>query len=85
MTTVTPDDVRALAQARGKAGEEQVLALTGDVVKVESADEAYDESRGSRVIYTQAELLHEFGEELTDAEATMLAAALTARITEAEA
>jgi len=84
MVTVTADDIRALAQARGEVGEEQVLALTGDVVKVESADEAYDEARGSKVIYTQAELLAQFGEEVTDAEAIMLAAALTARITEAE-
>jgi hypothetical protein len=83
MVTVTADDVRALAQARGELGEDQVLALTGDEVKVESADAAYDEARGSKVIYTQAELLAQFGEEVTDAEAIMLAAALTARITEA--
>ena len=61
-----------------------MLALTGGVLKVESATAAYDESHSSKVIYTQAELLREFGEELTDAEAVMLAAALTARITEAE-
>jgi len=83
METVTVDDIRALAKARGDDGEEQVLALTDGEVKVESANEAYDESRGSKVIYTQAELLNEFGEEITDAEAIMLAAALTARITEA--
>lgn len=83
MATVTADDVRALAHARGEEDEEYVLALTGDTVKVETADDAYDESRGSRVIYTQAELLREFGEEVTDAEAVMLAAALTARTTEA--
>ena len=83
MVTVTVDDVRALAQARGEPGEDQVLALTGDVVRVESAAEAYDEARGSKVIYTQVELLAQFGEEVTDAEAIMLAAALTARITEA--
>lgn len=61
-----------------------MLAVTGDVVKVESAAEAYDEARESKVIYTQAELLTQFGEEVTDAEATMLAAALTARITETD-
>ena len=83
MVTVTADDVRALARARGEVGEEQVLALAGDVVKVETATEAYDEGSGSKVIYTQAELLAQFGEEVTDAEAIMLAAALTARITEA--
>ena len=60
-----------------------MLALTGDVVKVESATEAFNEARGSKVIYTQAELLAQFGEEVTDAEAITLAAALTARITEA--
>jgi hypothetical protein len=80
MATVTADDVRALARARG---EDQVLILAGNVVKVESADKAYDESHGGRVIYTQAELVHEFGDEVTDAEAVMLAAALTARLTEA--
>lgn len=84
MVTVTADDVRALARARGEVGEEQVLALTGNVVKVESADEAFNEERGSKVIYTQAELLAQFGEEVTDAEAITLAAALTARITEVE-
>jgi hypothetical protein len=84
MVTVTADDVRALAQARGELGEEQVLAVTADGIKVESADDAYDEARGSKVIYTQAELMAEFGEEVTDAEAIMLAAALTARITETQ-
>ena len=83
MVTVTADDVRALARARGEVGEDQVLALAGDEIKVESATEAYDEASGSKVIYTQAELLAQFGEEVTDAEAIMLAAALTARITEA--
>lgn len=83
MATVTADDVRALAQARSDDGEAPVLALNAGVVKVETATEAYDESRGSKVIYTQAELLSEFGEEITDAEAEMLAAALTARTTEA--
>ncbi len=79
MATVTADDVRALARARGEAGEEQVLTLTGDRVKVESTKK----SRGSKVIYTQSELLRQFGEEVTEAEAITLAAALTARITEA--
>jgi hypothetical protein len=82
MATVTADDVRALAKARGEAGEEYVLAFHDGVVKVESATEAYDESKNSKVIFTQAELLHQFGEEVTDAEAEMLAAALTARTTE---
>lgn len=81
MAKVTADDVKALAQARGP---DQVLVLTDGEVRVLSAAAAYDESASSRVIYTQAELLHEFGEEVTEAEALMLAAALTARLTETE-
>lgn len=79
MATITADDVRALAQARG---EDQVLALADGKVAVLPATEAYDNSASSKVVYTQAELLQEFGEEVTDTEAELLAAALTARITE---
>jgi len=79
MTTITADDVRTLAQARG---EDQVLALAGDRVTVVSAADAAGTGT-DKIVYTQAELLRQFGEEVTDAEAELLAAALTARITEA--
>lgn len=75
MATVTADDVRALARAQG---EHPVLALTDE--RVEVCDDR-DDSVGT-VFYSKAELDSEFGPDLTDAEATILAAALTARITE---
>jgi hypothetical protein len=76
MTTVTADDIRVLAQS-GEA--DPVLLLVGDEVRVVAAGEVRPDTPG-KVIYTRADLLAEFGEEVTDVEAETLAAGLTARL-----
>lgn len=78
MATVTADDIRALAQARG---QDHVLCLTDGEVEVLAEVAAYGDSPCPQVIYTQVQLLRDFGEEVTDAEAETLAGVLTARIT----
>jgi len=77
MTTVTPNAVRALATSRG---EDVVLAVKGDEIRVLEAADAHGDPDVSQVLYTQSKLLAEYGEEFTDAEAITLAAGLTASI-----
>lgn len=76
MTTVTADDIRVLAQS---GGEEPVLLLVDGQVKVAQAGEVGTDGPG-RVIYTRAELIAEVGEDVTDVEAEVLAAGLTAKL-----
>ncbi len=77
MTEVTPDAIRVLARSRG---ESVVLAVRAGQIQVMEAQEAHTDSAVSQVLYTQAKLLKEYGEEVTDAEAITLAAGLTASI-----
>lgn len=81
MATVTADDIRALAQARG---QDHVLVLTDGEVEVVTAVAANCDAPNARIIYTQVELLRDLGVDVTDAEAETLAGALTARITPQE-
>jgi hypothetical protein len=77
MTTVTPDAIRVLAQA---SGEDVVLAIKDGEIRVIEAAQAHGDPAVSQVLYSQAKLLAEYGEEVTDAEAITLAAGLTASI-----
>ena len=78
MTTVTADDIRALAQS---GDDLPVLALIDDDVAVLPEAEV---SVRDRVLITQAALVRDLGEEITDVEAELLAGRLTADITGAD-
>jgi hypothetical protein len=73
MVTVTADDIRVLAKS---TDEDPVLLLVGDELRVVPASEAMD----GRVILTKVQLVDEVGEDVTDVEAEVLAAGLTARL-----
>jgi hypothetical protein len=77
MATVTPDAIRVLARTRG---DSVVLTVRGGEIQVMEAEQAHTDSAVSQVLYTQAKLLKEYGEEITDTEAITLAAGLTASI-----
>jgi hypothetical protein len=73
MTTITADNIRTLAQS---TEAEPALALDGDtVVLVPEAATA-----GGHIVYTKAALRDEYGEEITDVQAEVLAAGLTAQL-----
>ena len=74
MTTITADDIRVLAQSND---EDPVLALVGDELRVIPGAEAM----GGQVVLTKRQLVDEFGEDITDVEAAVLAAGLTAQMT----
>jgi hypothetical protein len=76
MTTVTADDIRVLAQS---AEPDPVLLLVDGDVRVVGAGDVRPDTPG-KVIYTRADLVTEFGEEVTDVEAETIAAGLTARL-----
>jgi hypothetical protein len=73
MTTVTADDIRVLARSED---ERPVLVLSDNEVSIVSAGEADAET----IIYTRADLIDEYGDEITDIDAEVLAAGLTARV-----
>jgi hypothetical protein len=73
MTTVTADDIRVLARSED---EQPVLVLSDNEVSIVSAGEADAET----IIYTKADLIDEYGDEITDIDAEVLAAGLTARV-----
>jgi hypothetical protein len=75
VVTVTADDIRVLAQS---TDPEPVLALVDDRLVVLPAAEIGPQDR---VVYTKTDLLDSCGEEVTDAEAEVLAGGLTARLT----
>ncbi|WP_027340999.1 hypothetical protein [Hamadaea tsunoensis] len=78
MTTVTADDVRALAQS---ADDQPVLALVdGEIVILPEAEV----SPQDRVLFTQAALIEDLGVDVTEVEAELLAGRLTADITEVD-
>jgi hypothetical protein len=73
MTTITADDIRALAQCNDA---DPALAVDDDggVQVVPQAAEA-----GGHIVYTRADLVRDYGEEITDVQAEVLAAGLTAQ------
>jgi hypothetical protein len=73
-TTITADDIRVLAQS---TDEEPVLVLVGDDLRVLPGADAM----GGQVVLTKRQLVDEFGEDITDVEAAVLAAGLTAQMT----
>jgi len=73
MTTVTADDIRILARSED---EQPVLVVHDHDVAVVPALEAEAES----IVYTRADLVDEYGDEITEIEAEVLAAGLTARV-----
>jgi hypothetical protein len=71
--TITADDIRVLAQS---GDPDPALALIdGDVQVVPDA-----QSADGHLVYTKAELVQEYGEEITDVQAEVLAAGLTAQL-----
>jgi len=72
MTTITPDDIRVLARAEEP---EAVLAIVAGQAVVAAPDQV----PVGTVIYSRASLVAEYGEEITDLEAELLAAGLTAQ------
>jgi hypothetical protein len=77
MTTVTSDDIRVLARS---GLPDPVLVLLNDELRVVGAAMIAD-TPAARIVYTRNRLVHEFGEEITDVEAEVLAAGLTNEIT----
>jgi len=75
VTTITADDIRVLAQSNDA---DPALALVdGDVQVVPDAKDA-----DGHLVYTKAELVAEYGDEITDVQAEVLAAGLTAQLIE---
>ena len=74
MATVTADDIRVLAQSDLKR---PVLTVVGDDLRV--VPEADADARG--VLYTKSALRRDYGDQITDIDAEVLAGGLTARIT----
>jgi hypothetical protein len=75
LTTITADDIRVLAQS---TDEDPALALVDGDVQVVPVATATD----GHLLYTKAELVAEYGEEITDVQAEVLAAGLTAQLVE---
>jgi hypothetical protein len=73
MTTVTADDIRVLARSED---EQPVLVVRDNGVAIVPAGEADAET----IVYTRADLIDEYGDEITGIEAEVLAAGLTARV-----
>ncbi|GGM27357.1 hypothetical protein ACFFX1_12100 [Dactylosporangium sucinum] len=72
-TTISADDIRVLAQS---TEPDPALALVdGEVTVVPQAELA-----DGHLVYTKSELLTEYGEEITDVQAEVLAAGLTAQL-----
>jgi hypothetical protein len=73
MVTITADDIRVLAQSN--AADPVLLLVDGDTRVVPR-----DQAGAGTVLYSKADLAAEFGEEITDVEAEVLAAGLTAQL-----
>ncbi|GAA3454072.1 hypothetical protein [Dactylosporangium matsuzakiense] len=72
-TTITADNIRALAQSNDA---DPALAVAQDeVVLVPEAAAA-----GGHIVYTKAELVRDYGEEITDVQAEVLAAGISAQL-----
>jgi hypothetical protein len=73
MTTITADDIRALAQS---THTDPALAVAQDgIVLVPQAEDA-----DGHIVYTKADLVRDYGEEITDVQAEVLAAGLTSQL-----
>jgi len=73
MTTITADHVRGLA--RSDYADAVLAVIDGEPVVVSAVD-----VDPADVLYTRPDLVNEFGPEITDIEAEVLASGLTARI-----
>jgi hypothetical protein len=71
--TITADDIRVLAQT---TDGDPALVVAGDGVHVVPDAQGAD----GHLVYTKAELVAEYGEEITDVQAEVLAAGLTAQL-----
>jgi hypothetical protein len=71
MATITADDIRILA--RSELLEPVIAIVDGDALVIDA-----DEVNFEDVIYTRQMLVADFGEDITEAEADILAAGLTA-------
>jgi hypothetical protein len=77
MATVTADDIRALAQS---GDDNPVLVLMDGHLLVLPAVETIGAHAAGEVIYTRDDLFREYGEQVTDIDAAVLAAGLTAQL-----
>jgi len=73
MITVTADDIRVLAQS---TDEDPALVLVGNELRVVPGAD----TTAGEVILTKTQLVDEVGEDVTDVEAEVLAAGLTAKL-----
>jgi hypothetical protein len=73
MAVVTADDLRVLAQSDDP---EAVLAVVDNELQVVSGFEV----TAGQVILTKVQLVEELGEDITDVDAEVLAAGLTAKL-----
>ena len=74
MVTVTADDIRVLAQ--DNAPDPVLAVVEGRLEVLPSADLTGDDL----IVYTKIELVREYGEDVTDIEAELAAADLTAAL-----
>jgi hypothetical protein len=74
MTTVTADDIKVLAQENAP---DPVLAVVDGRLEVVSSEELTGDDL---IVYTKNELVREYGEDVTDLEAELAAADLTAAL-----
>ena len=72
MATITADDVRGLA--RSELMEPVIAVVAGDALIMDAEEVDFED-----VVYTREMLVADFGEDITDAEADILAAGLTAQ------
>ena len=72
MATITADDIRGLA--RSELLEPVIAIVGGDALIVDAEEVDFED-----VVYTREMLVADFGEDITDAEADILAAGLTAQ------
>ncbi len=73
MTTITADDVRVLARSEHL---DAVIALVDGEPAIVPAGEV----EPGRVVYERTTLLADYGDEITDVDAEVLAAGLTAQL-----
>jgi hypothetical protein len=73
MTTITADDIRALARS---TDADPALAVAQDGVFLVPEAGVAD----GHIVYTKAELVRDYGEEITDVQAEVLAAGLTSQL-----
>jgi hypothetical protein len=73
MVTVTADDIRVLAQS---TDPDPALVLVGEELRVVPGAQAM----GGQIVLTKAKLVEEVGEDVTDVDAEVLAAGLTAKL-----